>query len=638
LDSSGNIYVADYGNHTIRSSVQTAATITFGAIPTTVPGLGPFNVNPTSNSGGPIVLSSSDPAIASVNGFTITPLTAGTVTITATQASYLNFSAATPVSQTLVVNEFLEQTITFTNPNTPPKTDQSLVFAATVTASSGLPVVLTSSNPAVATVSGLNITPLAIGVTTITASQAGNLIYSPASTSRVLTISGTTATASVAIQTIQNCGDMQYYTGKEENIYVTTNPTQLAWPNSTTCRITPSSSSNKLSFGGAQLRNDGTTQFALNQAEPPDPGTKTLTFTLAETDKYARASVQKSILVSRPSLSISTYSQEISYSMYMSINAGPPTTSVAYGTGAEYENWTNDISADMSMKMFWVRLNPALLNCAGSYMSGGYANSNIPMIIFSTVPATVRYYNPDDTTVYPNAISSTIGYGVNLLNDTQKILLDIVPTTTVGVYLSGGGIITTGGGSGNVFKDNTIFGGEHITPPLVFSQNQQMLYKPPFMTTAIASNPSIDPRLRGASSNQLPGLEPYGVGTNDPRITRKIKPTARLVYIGSGYSGTIQQSNTVQTTLLEYINVKAQSESSPLLDSTKPRFGFSVYTSPYLPYRSGYVGDYYDMPPVQPTSLNYQNQFGGFYGSVNWSNFFALQPNITCYKIGEYTL
>jgi hypothetical protein len=320
----------------------------------------------------------------------------------------------------------------------------------------------------------------------------------------------------------------------------------------------------------------------------------------------------------------------------MSINEGPPTTSTAQGTGA-FENFGNDISASMGMNMFWVRLEPSLLNCAGSALSSGYPNSKIPMIIFSTVPAMVRYYNPDETTVNPNAISSTIGYGVNLLNDTQKIYLDIVPTATVGVYLSGGGIVTTASGGGNVFKDNTVFGGEYITPPLVFSSNQQMRYRPPFITQAMTTV-SINPRLRGASSSQVPTLTPYGAGTNDPRITRKIKPTAELVRIGSGFSGTIQQSNTVQATLLEYISLKAQSESSPLLDSTKPRFGFSVYTSPYLPYRSGYVGDYYDMPPVQPTSLNFQNQFGGFYGSQNWTSFFALQPNITCYKIGEYTL
>ena len=635
LDASGNIFVADYGNHTIRSSVQTAATITFGAIPPTVPGLGQFNVNPTSNSSGPIVLSSSNPAIASVNGFTITPLTAGTVTITATQASYLNFSAATPVSQTLVVNSFLEQTITFANPNTPPKTDQSLVFAATVTASSGLPVVLTSSNPAVATVSGLNITPLAIGVTTITASQAGNLIYSPASTSQVLTISGTTATASVAIQTIQNCGDMQYYTGRQENVYVTTNPTQLAWPNSTTCRISPSSSSDKLSFGTAQLRNDGTTQFALNQAEPPDPGTKTLTFTLAETDKYAQASVQRSILVSRPTLSISTYETERTYGGFVAgwtAQDGTREDSV-YGGDVSISNY---ISNDFYMTMLTIRLEPSLLNCAGSQMGNGYANSEIPMIIFgNNAGARLMYYNSGETASSAGyvdvPISSTIGYGINLLNDPQKNFLDIVPASTTGIYRAGGVIRATGGNTSTEIS-SVAFGGEYMTPNLVFGPSKWTPYTVPFVANIPSTLGNIDPRITTG------GNITYGKGTNDPRITRKIKPAAGLVYIGSGYNGTVQQSNTVTAALELYITNKVTSESSSLLDPTKPRFGFSVYTSPYLPYRSGYVGDYYDMPPVQPTSLNFQNQFGGFYGSQNWLNFFALQPNITCYKIGEYTL
>ena len=625
VDSSGNIFVADYGNHTIRSSIQTAATITFGAIPATVPGLGPFNVNPTSNSGGPIVLTSSNPAIASVNGFVITPNAAGTVTITASQASYLYFSAATPVSQTLVVNQFLAQTITFSDPNTPPKTDQSLEFAATVTASSGLPVVLTSSNPA-----------LAIGVTTITASQAGNLIYSPTSTSRVLTVSGTTATATATINYVQNCSDMQYYTGKQETIYVTTNPPQLAWPNSTTCRISPSSSSNKLSFGSAQLRNDGTTQYDLNQAEPPDPGTKTLTFTLSETDKYAQASVQRSILVSRPTLSISTYEREASYGGFVAAWTAQDGTRETSVFGGDPAGLSNYVSNDFYMTMLTIRLEPSLLNCAGSQMGSGYANSEIPMIIFgNNAGARLMYYNSGETASSAGfvdaSINSQFGYGINLLDDPQKSFLDIVPVSTTGIYRAGGQIRTTGG-NGNVFISSVAFGGEYMTPNLVFGSGKWTPYRVPFVADIPSTVGTIDPRITTG------GNTTYGKGTNDPRITRKIKPAAGLVYIGSGYSGTVQQSNTVQTALELYITNKVTSESSSLLDPTKPRFGFSVYTSPYLPYRSGYVGDYYDMPPGQSIPLNFANQFGGFSGSQNWANFFALQPVINCYKIGEFLL
>jgi len=75
----------------------------------------------------------------------------------------------------------------------PPKQDQTITFAALAsktvgdtsfalgaTASSGLPVTYTSSVPAVATVSGSQVTIVGEGSTTITASQIGNDIYNAA--------------------------------------------------------------------------------------------------------------------------------------------------------------------------------------------------------------------------------------------------------------------------------------------------------------------------------------------------------------------------------------------------------------------------------------------------------------------------
>jgi alpha-tubulin suppressor-like RCC1 family protein len=54
-------------------------------------------------------------------------------------------------------------------------------FALSATASSGLPITYASSNPTVATVSGNTVTVIGVGTVTITASQAGNTIYSAAS-------------------------------------------------------------------------------------------------------------------------------------------------------------------------------------------------------------------------------------------------------------------------------------------------------------------------------------------------------------------------------------------------------------------------------------------------------------------------
>jgi uncharacterized repeat protein (TIGR02543 family) len=70
------------------------------------------------------------------------------------------------------------QTITFENPGT--KTPTTPAFASGATASSGLPVTLTSLTPGICTVSGLNIVPVAAGSCTIVATQTGNSSYSEA--------------------------------------------------------------------------------------------------------------------------------------------------------------------------------------------------------------------------------------------------------------------------------------------------------------------------------------------------------------------------------------------------------------------------------------------------------------------------
>ncbi len=70
------------------------------------------------------------------------------------------------------------QTITFANPGTKAPTDPA--FASGATASSGLPVTLTSLTPGVCTVSGTDIVPVASGSCTIVATQAGNSSFGAA--------------------------------------------------------------------------------------------------------------------------------------------------------------------------------------------------------------------------------------------------------------------------------------------------------------------------------------------------------------------------------------------------------------------------------------------------------------------------
>ena len=136
-----------------------------------------FNVYAVASSGLPISnYTSSNPAVLSVTDSTVTIIAPGTADITATQNGTVYFNSASTF-QTVTVNKGV-QTITFNNLPEVSVTDSPIALAAT--ASSGLPVSYTSSNPSVATVSGSILTIVGLGSSTITALQAGNTNYNAA--------------------------------------------------------------------------------------------------------------------------------------------------------------------------------------------------------------------------------------------------------------------------------------------------------------------------------------------------------------------------------------------------------------------------------------------------------------------------
>ncbi len=167
-----------------------AQEIAFQPLSDKTPISSPFTVFAESSSGLPVTFESNDTARATVSGNTVTIVsgaTPGTVGIKAKQAGDENWF---PAELTNVLN------IT-----TAPRADQYIVFGAlpsknvqsanfTLSAVSrrvdnnnttGLPITYTSSNPAVATVSGNTVDVIGFGVTTIRASQDGNASYNPAS-------------------------------------------------------------------------------------------------------------------------------------------------------------------------------------------------------------------------------------------------------------------------------------------------------------------------------------------------------------------------------------------------------------------------------------------------------------------------
>ena len=184
---STNITASQAGNATYNSAANVQQTLTvnkatqtisFAALPAKNFGDANFALGATASSSLPVSYSSSNAAVATVSGNTVTIIGVGSTNITASQAGNANYNAASSVQQTLTVNK-ASQTITFAA--LPAKTFGEAAFTLGATASSSLGVSYTSSNAAVATVSGNTVTVVGAGSTIITASQAGNANYSAAS-------------------------------------------------------------------------------------------------------------------------------------------------------------------------------------------------------------------------------------------------------------------------------------------------------------------------------------------------------------------------------------------------------------------------------------------------------------------------
>ena len=125
---------------------------------------------------------------------TPTPGVGGTITVTVAPGSFTDIAGnANAVGATASKPYIASQTITFASPG-----DQTLGVAApalVATSSSGLPVTINSTTPAVCTVSGTTLTLVAGGSCSLTASQPGDANFAPAApVTRVFSVAGAAPT------------------------------------------------------------------------------------------------------------------------------------------------------------------------------------------------------------------------------------------------------------------------------------------------------------------------------------------------------------------------------------------------------------------------------------------------------------
>ncbi len=159
---------------------KASQTITFNSLPDKSTADPDFQLTATTNSSSPVTYASSNPSVATiVSGNMVHIVGAGSTDITANAVADDNYNAASPVVRTQIVNTKLSQTITFNS--IPSKKFGSGTFTLGATSSSGLTVTYSSGNPSVATISGNVVTITGVGISTITAGQAGDATYNAAS-------------------------------------------------------------------------------------------------------------------------------------------------------------------------------------------------------------------------------------------------------------------------------------------------------------------------------------------------------------------------------------------------------------------------------------------------------------------------
>ncbi len=156
-----------------------------------------FASNATASSGLPVTLTSNTTGVCTVNNSTLeitTGQSEGTCSVTATQDGGLNasdgktYSTAQSVTQVFSVSAKTSQTITFPSIGTQSYRGTNIVIASNATASGGGLVTLSTSTADVCTVSGLDITVIAVGTCTVKARQAGDATYAPAETTRTFSV------------------------------------------------------------------------------------------------------------------------------------------------------------------------------------------------------------------------------------------------------------------------------------------------------------------------------------------------------------------------------------------------------------------------------------------------------------------
>ena len=247
-------------------------------------------VPPTTNSKGSWQFTSSDPSIATITGNVINFVDAGKVTIHGSLSSDTNWNAGS-ADTTLTLTGLPNNPSTFTDV-TISKDSVSSFNLTTPTSNSNGAWTFSIADPSIATLSGIVVTPSAIGKTTITARQAPLGGYGSVKLTMTLTIIAAAPTTG----TFQDVTYIQSATSSNTlTVFAPTSNSSGAWSFSSS-DPTIATISTSANTGIISVIKPGATKITASQvaAGTYGPTTATMTLTVKGTPTYAAvADLQK---------------------------------------------------------------------------------------------------------------------------------------------------------------------------------------------------------------------------------------------------------------------------------------------------------------------------------------------------------
>jgi uncharacterized repeat protein (TIGR03803 family) len=191
-------------------NLESSYYVTFGTSPIPLPSRSSANLL--------LTYTSSDPAVAKVDeNYLLHIVSSGRATVMASQSGNAEYDAA-PHAYSQINITGLYQTITF--PEIPAKTFGDSPFAISATASSGLPVELSSSDTQVATIDGSMITIRGAGSTVIKATQNGYPGYGQTETTRTLVVNKATQVITFAALPEKNFRDYPFAASATSSVHL----------------------------------------------------------------------------------------------------------------------------------------------------------------------------------------------------------------------------------------------------------------------------------------------------------------------------------------------------------------------------------------------------------------------------------